>query len=545
MSFSQQIPGMTRVLDTLDHGIAIFDKHLHLTYSNPAMKTLVGGELAKQTTLDDLTSVGKLLDIRGKRVPLEKLPVILAFSGKETHDQQYEYIDRMGHRVWLLISCERILDERGNAEYVFTTIRDISRRKSNESKLKFLIAAQKTLSVTPDFRTRLREKARLAVPELADWCAIDVLMDGNIERVAHIHSDMSSQELSESEKMLQSDFDVLTGSHEILRNKKPLFLPLLTDTTLEMLGGDVEQISSLKKIRIKSIMIIPIVVRGKGLGAMTLAYARSGRRYTQIDYEFFQEFCHHLAVIFESSHFLEEIERRDKSKDMFIATLSHELRNPLSPIKSALELVRLQNAEEHLAEELQVIEHNVDHLAGLLDDLLDVTRFTRGIISIQPRMLDLRNALLNATKTIRVLVNEAGITLTVSLPEEQIMIYGDEMRIEQAVMNLLSNAVKFTPRGGTITAKLKVDNGQANVVVRDSGIGIAHKDIGRIFDMFYQAERSKHVSGGLGIGLVLVDNIARLHNGSVRAKSSGIGKGSEFTFSIPCAPVLVPLPVLA
>lgn len=540
MSLSQQVPGMIRILDKLDQGIAIFDKHLHLIYSNQMMRLLTGTKAHEDWSLKDLSENGRLLDIRGKRVPLEKIPIVLAFSGKETHDQRFEYIDQTGHHLWLSITCERILDSAGKSEFVFATIRDISRRKSNENKLKFLLESVKILNVTTDFRARLREKAKLAVPELADWCAIDARIDGTIERVVNIYSEAYTQDETEASSELRQSFDSLIDAQAVIKSQKALFMPYLTDTAIRLLAGTSERASILRSLKLKSIMMIPIVARGKSFGAITLAYAESGRMYTQADFEFFQEFCYHLALIFETSHFLQEIEQRDKAKDLFIATLSHELRNPLSPIKSALELMRLRKQGTHGTEELTIIEHNVDHLARLLDDLLDVTRFTRGIISIVPVQLDLRETFLNAIKTMRVLVDEAEITMSVSVPEDPVNILGDEMRIEQAIMNLLSNAVKFTPRGGTISAKLSIAADAASVVIKDSGIGISHKDIGRIFDMFYQAESSKRLSGGLGIGLVLVDNIARLHDGSVQVKSGGSGKGSEFTFTLPYVASIVP-----
>lgn len=534
MPIFEQSSGFSRILDTLDQGVAIFDKHLHLVYMNPVMKGMAGGKDFLSCSRD-MFDQHRLLDTSGKAVPMEKFPVMLAFSGKDTIEESFEYVDSTGHHTWLSVTCRRILDNRGQLEHVFTTVRNASKRKSNESKLNFLLESAKILNITTDFRSRLQEQSRLVVPELADWCAIDILQDGEIERVAMIHRDpLVSGVVRESEKLFQPSPDSPADSRAIIESQKPLFIPLLTERMISVIGGSEHP----SKQNIKSLMVIPIAVRGKGLGAMTLAYAESGRMYTQEDFGFFQEFCYHLGAIFESSHFLGEIERRDKAKDIFIATLSHELRNPLSPIKSALELVRLQNPPESVREELAIIEHSVDHLAKLLNDLLDVTRFTRGMIAIEPRLLDVRHTLSHAIKTMQPLVAESGVELKVVIPEEPVVVHADETRLEQAVMNLLSNAVKFTPRGGTIWATLAAKEGEAQISIRDTGIGISGRDLRHVFDMFYQAERSKHVSGGLGIGLLLVDSIARLHKGSVQAKSKGIGKGSEFTLKLPLAIVV-------
>jgi PAS domain S-box-containing protein len=233
----------------------------------------------------------------------------------------------------------------------------------------------------------------------------------------------------------------------------------------------------------------------------------------------------------------EELRQEDRRRTDFLAMLAHELRNPLAPVRNAVQILRLADTDPATAEWARaMIDRQVRHLAGLIDDLLDASRLTRGLVRIRRERLDLGRLLQTIFEDRRRVLEDAGLTLTLSVPEHSVAIDGDPNRLTQIVTNLLDNATKFTDRGGRVDIALSTNNGQATVVVRDSGIGITADMMPRLFDIFAQADRSLERSrGGLGLGLALVKGLAELHGGSVGAASDGPGQGATFNVRLPLA----------
>ncbi|OGG52670.1 hypothetical protein A2851_00485 [Candidatus Kaiserbacteria bacterium RIFCSPHIGHO2_01_FULL_53_29] len=416
---------------------------------------------------------------------------------------------------------------------------DISRFNSREDKLRFMLESAKILSTKVDFRTWLLQKAKLTVPSLADWCAIDVLVEHNgLERIAIIHQDERMTEyLFEFEKRFPTTEKNSADLYEVIRTGKPQFVPVVTDETIRQGARSPEHLKAMQRLGLKSLMIIPICARGKTLGALSLGYAKSGRVYTQSAFEFFQEFCNDLGVILDNSRLSDEISKRDKAKDLFLASLSHELRNPLAPIKSALELLKLRETTTDVREELDNIEHQFDHLAKLLGDLLDVTRFTQAKIEIVPHTLELRKLVERSLKANDALLRTSDITLHFTYPSTPLPVWADDTRLEQAASNLINNAVKFTPSGGSIWVDLSKEDEWAVMKIRDNGEGIDPIDLPNIFEIYFQG-RGKNNASGLGIGLALVQKIVELHKGSITARSGGRGKGSEFVIKLPITDII-------
>jgi len=227
----------------------------------------------------------------------------------------------------------------------------------------------------------------------------------------------------------------------------------------------------------------------------------------------------------------------DRRKDEFLATLAHELRNPLAPIRNGLELVKLAAPADALGTEtLEVIGRQVDQMTRLVDDLLDVSRITRDKIELRKERVELAAIVKNAVETSRPLIHEAGHTLVVSLPETPILLDADPTRIAQVFANLLNNSAKYTDRGGRIEIEAKTTGREAVVTVRDNGIGISCEALAFVFDMFRQVDRTRNrAQGGLGIGLTLVRRLVELHGGAINAQSEGPGKGSELVVRLPLA----------
>jgi signal transduction histidine kinase/CheY-like chemotaxis protein len=228
-------------------------------------------------------------------------------------------------------------------------------------------------------------------------------------------------------------------------------------------------------------------------------------------------------------------EAADRRKDEFLAILAHELRNPLAPISLGLELLRQPGADAStVAWTHEVMQRQLRHLVRLVDDLLDVSRITRGKIELRKQVVDLRSVVAGALETIQPLVDDKKHELAVSLPDEPIKLFVDPIRLAQVIGNLLTNAAKYTPPGGCIWLSGQREREQAVIRVRDTGIGVAPDMLSHIFDLFAQAE-GNGAQGGLGIGLTLVKSLVELSGGAVEAHSAGLGKGSELVVRLPLA----------
>lgn len=233
----------------------------------------------------------------------------------------------------------------------------------------------------------------------------------------------------------------------------------------------------------------------------------------------------------------EALQAADRRKDEFLATLAHELRNPLVPIRNATEMLRLQGPRDPAVQQIHdLIDRQVEHLARLIDDLLDVCRISRGKLDLRKTVVPLATVIDYALEFARPLIQAAGHRLTVSLPPEPILLDADTLRLAQVFSNLLDNAAKFTEPGGEIGLSARCEGENLAVSITDTGIGIAAEDLPGLFDMFAQIPTSgERVRAGLGIGLALTRGLVEMHGGQIAADSKGRGKGSRFTVRLPLA----------
>lgn len=225
----------------------------------------------------------------------------------------------------------------------------------------------------------------------------------------------------------------------------------------------------------------------------------------------------------------------DRRKDEFLAMLAHELRNPLAPISAAANLLQLASTDPaRVRQASAVIGRQVRHISGLIDDLLDVSRVTRGMIPLVKVRTDVKRVVADAIEQVRPLIESRGHRLTLQTPAASAQVVGDPKRLVQVVANLLNNAAKYTPHGGDIALQLDVADGRVTLVIIDNGIGMTARVLEHAFELFVQAEReTDRAQGGLGIGLALVKSLVELHGGEVAAGSDGLGLGSRFTICLP------------
>jgi PAS domain S-box-containing protein len=248
---------------------------------------------------------------------------------------------------------------------------------------------------------------------------------------------------------------------------------------------------------------------------------------------------HRVAIVFNdvtkrkaAESALKEADRR---KDEFLATLAHELRNPLAPISNAVNLLQQADGDALVRQRAQsILARQVDHMIRLVDDLLDIARVSRGRISLQRQAVRLDAVIESAVETSRPLVEAGGHRLSIELPQEPVMLCGDALRLAQVIANLLNNAAKYTPRAGRIAVSARSEPGWVSVAVRDDGIGIEPESLPRLFEMFGRVDSARQrAPGGLGIGLALARQLVELHGGRIEARSRGAGLGSEFIVRLP------------
>jgi PAS domain S-box-containing protein len=241
--------------------------------------------------------------------------------------------------------------------------------------------------------------------------------------------------------------------------------------------------------------------------------------------------------ISERKGVLEALREADRRKDEFLATLAHELRNPLAPLRNGLEVLRLSEDVPMRGQALEMMERQLAQLVRLVDDLLDVSRITKGKIELRKERLDVADVINDALETSRPVIEASRHELEIARPPRAIPLVGDRTRLAQVVSNLLNNAAKYTPDNGQIRLIGEQDDHQAVFRVRDNGVGIPRDMLPSIFDMFTQVDRSlARAQGGLGIGLTLVRRLVELHGGTIEARSDGPGRGSEFIVRLPIAP---------
>ncbi len=240
----------------------------------------------------------------------------------------------------------------------------------------------------------------------------------------------------------------------------------------------------------------------------------------------------------------ERLRESDRAKDEFLATLAHELRNPLAPLRNSLSLLEMaEPGDATTAPIRQMMERQVNHLVRLVDDLLEMSRVSRGTFALRKERIDVATVVRNAVETSEPLIRAAGHRLEIALPEEQLWLEGDPVRLAQILANLLNNAAKYTDDGGRISVRASRDGDSAIIAVRDNGVGIAPEVLPQMFAMFSRGARSSaRAQGGLGIGLALARRLAEMHGGTLDAQSAGPGQGSEFTVRLPMSDAPGPEP---
>ncbi len=403
----------------------------------------------------------------------------------------------------------------------------------------FLAEASTALAASLDFPTTLANVTRLAVPHLADWCAVHTLeADGCIRQLAVAHVDPKKVEFArELEQRYPPDPKAPFGVPQVLRSGRAEILSEVPESVLQAYARDAEHLRLLHELGLQSYMIVPMVARGRTLGTIAFASAESSRRYGPDDLALAEDLAYRAAVAVDNAQLYREAQDAVKVRDHFLSIASHELRTPLSPvhlqIQVLLRAVRAGTLDKmphgRLLNTLEICDRQIKQLVRLISDLLDVSRIAAGRLDLRWEDVDLSSLVGDVVARFSAEAALAGCPVQV---HAQTAVLGrwDRLRLEQVVTNLLSNAVKYGP-GQPIDITVEAAENLARLKVRDQGMGIAPEHQARIFQRFERAV-SGHSYGGLGLGLFIVHQIVLALGGSIWVQSE-VGKGSTFTVELP------------
>ncbi len=456
---------------------------------------------------------------------VDEEPGILARIRRGENIDHYETIRRRKDGTLLTISLtvSPIFGPHGNVVGASKIARDITRRKQAEERLRLLSEAAAIILYAPDPNALMRTLCAKIGPTIgADICLNYLVNDaGDGLRLA------SCVGVPEEAVLPRLAFgEALCGT--VALHRQPVVAHVQQ-------SGDSEA-QAYRSLGVRAYAGFPLLSGNLLLG--TLAFAsRSKDEFAPGEREFLDTICHYLAVAYERLRLVEKLRQADRKKDEFLATLAHELRNPLAPIRTGLQLLEMMGSKaEPVVQARTMMARQVGQLVRLVEDLMDLTRISRGRIELKKQPVELAAVVESAVETSRPLIEEMGHELTVTLPTQPITVSADLTRLAQVFGNLLTNAAKYTDRGGHIWLTAERQGSDVVVAVKDTGIGIAAEKLPGIFEMFSQVEGALSRSqGGLGIGLCLVKQLVQMHGGSIEAESEGPGRGSRFVVRLPVA----------
>jgi PAS domain S-box-containing protein len=401
----------------------------------------------------------------------------------------------------------------------------------------FLAEASIALGSSLDYEVTLRTVAQLAVPRIADWCAVDLIEpDGRLKRVAAAHVDPAKIEFARTiRERFPDDPDSPTSIHQVIRTAKPLMFANIPDELLVAAARSDEHLRVLRELGLTSAIAVPLIANARTLGVMTFVTAESGRMYTSEDLQLAQAVAERAALAVDNARAYSEARAANRAKDEFLATLSHELRTPINAIMGWGQMLQHGVVDQtRVAHAVEAIVRNAAAQARLIEDLLDLSRIVSGKLRLDVEVLDVATIVSAAVATVEPAAQAKSIRVQTIADAGGGRVYGDRQRLQQAVWNLLSNAVKFTPRGGRVQVHVLRVNSHLEIVISDTGQGIGADVLPYVFDRFRQADSSStRQHTGLGLGLAIVRHIVELHGGTVEADSDGPGKGATFRLALP------------
>ncbi|RYZ06086.1 MAG: PAS domain S-box protein [Myxococcales bacterium] len=470
-----------------------------------------------------------------------------ALATGEPYEVEYRFRRASdGSYRWFLARGACVRDGEGRIVRWVGSCTDIDDHKRSEETHRFLAEAGALLASSLDHRQTLPALARLAVPHMADWCSIQLLDSKDaLERVAVAHADPHRLEvIREIEHQYPADEN--DAARRIVRTGVSEHVHELTDAMLVASSRDLHHLELMRLLALRSWMAVPIKVDRRTIGVLSLASSESGRLFEQRDVDIAEEIGRRVGASIDNARLFEmtqlarrRAEEASRAKDELLGVTSHELRTPLSAILGWVRMLRSGHLTDDKRERaLETIERNVKIQVQLVEDLLDFNRVITGKLRLALAPLEPADVVEAAVEVIRPAAEAKNVRLQVLLDPDAGILNGDAERLQQVVWNLLSNAVKFTPKEGRVYIRMQREDSHVEIVVADTGAGIAATFLPHVFQPFRQQDATATRShGGLGLGLAIVKHLVELHGGSIEARSDGVGKGATFVVRLPVSPL--------
>ena len=522
---------LAAIVESSDDGILGMDLDGTITAWNHGAEQLYGYPATE--------AIGQSIRIVVPENRQEEESGVLARISRGERVQHFETIRcrKDGSCIPVSLSLSPIRDDSGTVVGAAKIARDITERRRAATRAAFLAEVGAVLAGSLEYVTTLKTVVNMAVPSIADWCAVDVLTEERkLERLAVAHVDPAKVDLARTMRSHYEDATSPYSAASVVRTGTPGIVKEITDDMIVAAArGDEDRIALVRSLGLRSYIIVPLKARGRTLGAFTLVTAESGRIYNDDDFQFAQDVAFRAALAVDNARAYDAAQVANRLKDEFLATLSHELRTPLNAILGYSRLVQsgMLTPDKH-THALHTVERNATALTQIVEDILDVSRIISGKIRLDVQPVDLPQVVSHAVETILPAAQAKQIRVHTILDPRAAPISGDPDRLQQIVWNLVSNAVKFTPKEGIVQVRLERVNSHVEIIVSDTGIGIAPDFLPHIFERFRQADSgTTREHAGIGLGLAIVRQLVELHGGTIHAASGGRDEGSTFRVRLP------------
>jgi signal transduction histidine kinase len=429
-----------------------------------------------------------------------------------------------GYR-WFLSRAVPIRDERGRVVRWFGTNTDVTEQR-------FMHEAMTLLSSSLDYRETLGQLARLAVPALGDWCAVDLVEEDQISRVVFAPADPAKLELAQAlASGYAPDRSAPAGVVRVIETGVTEASLEVDDELLVHDARDAEHLRLLRGLGVRSYVIAPLVARGRTLGAISVASAESGRRYTSSDIGAIEELGRRAGLAIDNARLLEDAQHEARMREEILAVVSHDLKNPLGAIHLAATML-LEGAEARTQKHVVTIHRAAGRMDRLIGDLLDMARIQAGRLAIERKLEELDAIVREVLDLHEPMAKEKGLSLVRGGAPSGVAVCVDRERILQVFGNLIGNAIKFCRAGDTITIRGDRLDGEIELAVANTGPEISAAELSHVFQPYWSAK--KYAKQGTGLGLYISKGIVEAHGGRIRVESTP-GEGVTFYFTLPLA----------
>jgi signal transduction histidine kinase len=458
-------------------------------------------------------------------------------SGEVVEQEEIEILRGDGTRGVVLVSSTPLLDAEGTRIGAVATLVDVTEERRMAWERRFLNRASAHLSTSLELGATLRNVARLALPALADWCAVDLLDEsGQIKRLVVEHHD--PVHMAAAEELERRYPPLLTnrlGVGNVLRTGVAELYTRVEEAVIGEVAQDDRHLQLMREMGIASVMVVPLRARERTLGALVFAVGDPERAYGERQLALAEELALAAAMAIDNARLYQESQAANRAKADFLAVISHELRTPLTAIIGYSELMGLGVPEpisDRQREQVERIELSARHLLQLIEEILTMANLETGQAQVRAATVDVGDLLRRAEAITRPLADAKGLTLDFDPVPDSLVLRADGEKLLQILLNLLSNAVKFTERGGVhVVARAEED--QLAFQIRDTGVGLDREHWAKVFQPFWQVEQPvTRRAGGTGLGLAISQRLIALLGGTIDVESEA-GKGSTFTVRVP------------